>query len=737
MLPRIKKLFRTPLFWLTLLYLVTGLVYAWVTPALEKPDEQDHYGYLKYLRAHHKIPPLAPEQQWLFESKQPPLYYVTAALVTGWLADPLQIEQLTMPNPYMDLSVPGQRNDNRNVFLHPPHMTAVIFGARLVSLLFGLGTMLAAYFLTAQIVTEEPLFPLLVAALVGFQPKFLYLATALNNDVALIFFSTLTLALLSYRIKSKSGLLTDILLGITLGLAALTKVSALVFFPLTLFALLLIYKGLTPNLFQAALTIFGLAFLIGGWWYLRNAILYQDPFTLHAHLSDYTVTRTFWERLPTDLQAIERTFWGNQARTFISPIWLDKVAIWWGRISLGLLLIELIWHSNTYRAHTPLWILSSWALTFFILLLTYWTRQAPWAFGRFLLPSLAPLMFMGLWGWYKLAPANFGKPLLLLSTGTIVGISLLIPAVTLYPLYHPSKTWGKPEIQYPTNITYRQPDTAEPIVSLLGYNLPVPYNHPGEYTEVELCWKPLGHTEAPYAEFLQLLEVNMTTSPQPRIWGVRQTYPGLGNRPTDRWQLEEVFCDHLLIKVDENTPTPLGVSLEIGFINPETDERLLPTTEAGEPLTLTAFKGITIIDLQATEQTVTRREPQYLLDNRIALNTLTHSQKEDTLIITATWQCLQPVSYDATVFVAVQNRTGEIIAQLDRQPQNGKFPTSYWLPKQIITDVITLSLPPETQLGRLNIGMYTLPNVQRLPVTGSEGESISNNVITLPLSAEE
>ncbi|MEA3308990.1 MAG: hypothetical protein U9Q70_05710, partial [Chloroflexota bacterium] len=699
---RLKQLLRTPLFWLAVLYLVTGLAYAGVTPALEKPDEQDHYGYLKYLREHHKIPPLAPDQQWLFESKQPPLYYVTAAILTGWLKDPLQIEQLTVPNPYMDFSVPGYRNDNRNVFLHPPQLTSVILGARLVSLLFGLGTVLTTYFLVTQLVTEDTLFPLLVAALVGFQPKFIYLATALNNDVALTFFSTLTIALLIYRHSNTATAQLDVFLGITLGLAALTKVNALVLFPLTVFALLLMRQGFRPGFFKEALLILSIAFLIGGWWYLRNAILYHDPLTLNAHLADYHVTRTFWGRLSADLQGIERTFWGNQARTFVSPIWLDKVAIWWGRISLSLLLVELIRHATAYLTNKKLWILASWAGTFFMLLITYWTRRASWAFGRFLLPSIAPLMFFLLWGWYKLAPPRINKLLLWLSAGTMISIGILVPVVSLYPLYHPSQVWREPEIQYPAHISYQTADTAEPIVKLRGYNLPSAYSHPGAYAEVELCWEPIAQTNSPYAEFLHLLAVDSSSSQSPKIWGARQTYPGLGNRPTDRWKIGQVFCDRLLIKVDETIPTPWGVALEIGFINPETEERLIPTTELGNPIPLATFKGPAIIAPDSIPDSTLDTDPHYLLDNRIALNGLTFSQMENTLIVTATWQCLQTLPYAATVFANVQDTAGENISQLDRQPWNGRYPTSYWLPGQIITDTLELALLPGTSPRQLH-----------------------------------
>ncbi len=40
---------RSPLLWLTVLYLIAGLTYVLIPPMFEKPDEDGHYGYVRYL----------------------------------------------------------------------------------------------------------------------------------------------------------------------------------------------------------------------------------------------------------------------------------------------------------------------------------------------------------------------------------------------------------------------------------------------------------------------------------------------------------------------------------------------------------------------------------------------------------------------------------------------------------------------------------------------------------------
>ena len=198
---RVSQIVRSSLFWLAILYLAAGLAYALVAPVFEKPDEDGHYGYILYLREHHTLPPLYFSDGFSSEYKQPPLYYFVASVLTGWLPTVADPDALLVTNPYIQHSVPGYRSDNRNVFLHPPHTTPLILGVRLVSLLFGLGTMIAAYYLALQLFPQESLVPIATAAVTGFQPKFLYMATAINNDAIVAFFGTLIVTLLVRRLR--------------------------------------------------------------------------------------------------------------------------------------------------------------------------------------------------------------------------------------------------------------------------------------------------------------------------------------------------------------------------------------------------------------------------------------------------------------------------------------------------------------------------------------------------------
>ncbi|MEE8389606.1 MAG: hypothetical protein V3S14_02270, partial [Anaerolineae bacterium] len=719
---RLEKAVRAPLLWLSVLYILVGIGYALVTPLFEKPDEDGHYGYILYLREHHALPPLIFSEGFPSEYKQPPLYYLITGALTGWLPDDIAPDDLLITNPYMDFSVPGYRNDNRNVFLHPPDMTPLALGTRLISLLFGLGTVIASYFFAAQLLLKQPLVPIATAAVVGFQPQFLYMATAVNNDVAIAFFGALAITILAYRLQRGHFAYFAVLLGGVLGLATITKVSGLIFFPLAGLALLLIHRGFRRPFFRDGVTILVIALLIGGWWYGRNAWLYDDPLSISVHTSGDTATRLFWNRIRHDLFSIEHTFWANPSRTFISQMWLDKIIIWWGRISLGLVPLGFLFSQRrhgsriTFRA----WIvLLSWPFTFLLLLITYWTREASWAYGRLLFPTLVPIALSFVLGWLYTFPPSWHRIIIPFGAGVVMIVGILVPMTSIYPLYHPWRAWMGDQVEQPLDILYVDSETGTQVAQLVGYNLPKPFALPGAYLPVELCWKPLAQTSTRYAVFVHLLDLSqLDAHSSPGVWGSRRTYPGLGNLPTDRWTLGKTFCDRVLVHVSPDVPTPLAAAIEIGFIDPETDTRLQATSPEGDSYKVLIVRGVPIL---SPEELPTVKQPaDYVLDDAIGLNRVQLSGgTDDTITLTLTWQSLQPVSYDATIFVHLSEADGSFLAQVDRQPLNGRFPTSYWLPGQVITDVVSLSLARGTYDGQivLTMGMYTWPSLERLPVT--------------------
>jgi hypothetical protein len=323
-----------------------------------------------------------------------------------------------------------------------------------------------------------------------------------------------------------------------------------------------------------------------------------------------------------------------------------------------------------------------------------------------------------------------------LLTGTVS------PFVSLYPLYHPYRRVRAEQVDYPVGYRYIDAGSdanseaiSTEIAELIGYNLPQPYAKPGSYTPIELCWRPLGRTEEPYAVFVHLLEASqLSTTTAPSIWGGRRSHPGLGNLPTDRWALDEPFCDRLLVPVSEDTPAPLGTVIEVGFIEADSGTRLSAyIMEDGERerVGLPVIGGLAIV----SEADISRGSlpATYTLGSAIALHRVTLSEIDaQELRVALTWQARQAVPYDAIIFAHVVDAGGGIISQVDRQPLDGRFPTYYWVPGQVLTETFTLSLPVSYQAPlHVNLGMYVWPSMERLPVVDATGEPQPDNLIRL------
>jgi hypothetical protein len=88
----------------------------------------------------------------------------------------------------------------------------------------------------------------------------------------------------------------------------------------------------------------------------------------------------------------------------------------------------------------------------------------------------------------------------------------------------------------------------------------------------------------------------------------------------------------------------------------------------------------------------------------------------DTNTVTLFWQALTPMNEDFTTFVHLLGADGQLLAQADGQPWDGRYPTAIWDVGEIVRDPKVLSLPAENAAGPLKLiaGAYQLPGGVRL-----------------------
>ncbi len=104
----------------------------------------------------------------------------------------------------------------------------------------------------------------------------------------------------------------------------------------------------------------------------------------------------------------------------------------------------------------------------------------------------------------------------------------------------------------------------------------------------------------------------------------------------------------------------------------------------------------------------------------------------DTLLLTLYWQALAPMERRYTVFTHLLDTEQHVVAQMDSEPQGGGLPTDRWTVGQVVQDNYALTLPQAARPGPhlLEVGMYYLPTLERLPVRDPDtGEPLGDRVL--------
>ncbi len=192
--------------------------------------------------------------------------------------------------------------------------------------------------------------------------------------------------------------------------------------------------------------------------------------------------------------------------------------------------------------------------------------------------------------------------------------------------------------------------------------------------------------------------------------------------------------------VDIPTDLPPGMyALRAGLYDRETGQRLSIMDERGQlgdsNISLQGFRVRSARPLQAGQLPV---RPQAWLGDALRLISYDVSPQPATLVpgaaftTTLYWQATGPVESDYTVFLHLLDGKGEIAAQLDGPPVGGRYPTSYWLPGEIVADERRLVAPINREGPyRLVAGLYDPVTLNRLEMVDDVGNPLPGNQMVL------
>lgn len=715
---------------------VLGLLYSLVAPVFEVSDELWHFAVVRELAEGRGLPVQDPAvtTPWEQEGSQPPLYYATAAL----LISPIDLgdyDAVAWLNPFARTGIPGTP-DNVNMVGHPPGQSPLdggtvlaVFVVRWFSVLLGTLTAGLTWALARTVFPKQAVLPLLAAALVAFTPMVLHITASVNNDALLMPLATLGLLLLVRDVQDETPGFrwrATALLGVVMGLAALTKLSGLVLLPLSAFTVTVVcwqQRDWRPFVVRGTLLV-ALVAAIAGWWYVRNLALYGEPFgtaTMAAvagpHPPGYGLPdllsewRSFWY-----------AFWGLfGVFTILAPGWFYGLAT---ALSLAGAagVARLAWR---HRAHLGdawphLLLLGFVALSFVTWLNWALTTQA--AQGRLLFGGIAVFVLYLALGLLSLLPERW-QPLLAVGLSSLwalvaAGLALLV----IRPVYLPAPALTVlPVDATPANVVF------DDRVRLVGYRVdPLAVVPPGDPLAVTLFWT----TDAPIGDDLNLTLTAFGDQLAPVA--KRDTWPGGGLRPTRLWQPGEVYADRYLLAVDVEAATPSRISLDVSFWQGDPDSRLPLTVDGAPTEAFVLPRAGRLAELPSNPRfDVTRTASTF--DGGLVLSDYEVLQQPGAIELLTVWTTGQAVGSDLTVFVHLVDASGTLVAQADGPPRAGFWPTDMWLPGGTVIDVRTVDLPDDLPAGdyRLLAGLYDPLTGARLPAYDAQAQPWPNAAIEL------
>lgn len=756
---------------LLIVFLALALFYSLILPLFEGPDEDDHFRYAKFIADERAVPVqlfepgggAAGHQGW-----QPPLYYSLVALLISPV-DTSDFSQHLWRN-YAVTFVGDPSCCGRNIYYHTDSenfpftgTTLAVHLARLLSIFFGAVTVWATYTLaktlanntaveaaaaTAQnrpefvlrsegsatsqsasadfapwlprLRSPEPL-ALAAAAIVAFNPSFLFTSALVSNDAALAAFSSLVLLWWVRWLcgSSTPNVKSAALLGILVGLALLIKTTAVGLIPLSILALAVIAwrrRNLRFAIVGNAVMLAVIA-LIAGWWFARNQVLYGDPLAYDLMIKSAIFPRagplTLSELFQISLPWMWQTFWGGPTPGDFSLVLLAILAAMTALAVIGVIIYVLRFANHVLRITFAF--LAAW-LAFILVAQIQFIRTTTGADqGRYLFPAIAAIALFFVLGLTTLIGrmTDDGRRLSslfrLLSSVIMVAfffLALFVPFGYTLPAYaHPALASESDlaRAAHPAQIDFANQ------IELRGYDLDARSVKPGDPLRVTLYWRALAPMSESYRVFVHLVGQN------DRVAGGVDVIPARGAFPTVYWKPGDALRDVVQVPVAANA-VPGKYAIEVG---------LYPAGKPGERLTVSGsgddralLDSIKVAPRQAMAYSPQTRTDANFGDKAKLIGYDVNSDS-NSLHLTLYWQSLALFDRDYTVFVHALDASGKIVAQEDQQPQAGNYPTSIWDVGEQVRDDYRLALPPGARSAyRIEIGLYRVDTGARLPVSG-------------------
>ena len=728
-------------------FFVTGLAYSLVVPPFETPDEIYHYAFARHLAAGNGLPVQRRVKTgpWEQEGSQPPLYYGLVALATAGI-DQGGLDSFAVQNPRANLGDP-HRPGNKNFMLFSAQsrplvgVNLALHIGRWISLVLGTLTVFFTYLLARCAFPGDIWSRLLATALVATIPQFTFISASLSNDNMITVVSAaslVSLAALGGRRTKKDILWWEwVALGLLLGLGALSKLQGLGLLPLATFTFTLHARSQKEwgTLVKGACWVGGIVLTVAGWWYIRNMLLYGDPFGTINLLSvtGQRVEPLTLSGLYGELRGLQMSFLGIFGWfSILLPSWTYTLFEMLTAVAALGAVIVCVRSLRAFRASAaPHGMIAdavgiSWVWALISLsLLAYWISVAQGSQGRLLFPAIGALAVVAVTGlrfW-----AGFVPRAVRVAVGTLVPLGLWSCSVYALVVLLPD-SYG---LDGSASVVEEVPSDAMPVgkvygdgVALVAARLPDSSAFAGDAVPVTLYFRASQVQEKDHELFIHLLGAD-----DMQIGNVT-THPGWGARPLTLWQPGVLYEDSYQVPLQRSSPKV--ARMYIGFVDPAStaleSEGLLPVAGGGpriesrviwthyqrlEPLAVRYDSGISLVGVALGQG-----ESQFSTKQLISVS------KDRSIWAAVQWQDRvdSEAAYATSLRLYAAESGGSWVFQED---------TSLWkpvgatnadsAPHVSIDTLVRLDFPPELPAGEyeLRLVLYDADTLQTVVQDGT------------------
>jgi len=298
-----------PKLWLAaalLAHLVLATTYAWRAPAWEGPDENDHAYYASFLQATGHQPTILRSSAVTGRSTHeeaslghhPPLYYALLGGLTSALGSG-DYTPCWSKNPEWPAASPLKWQHGRDEVGPVSREVAMLRCLRFGSVLLGAASIALTFALARTLFADRPGVAGAAAVTLAVSPQWSWMHGVLDNGNLATTLTMSTLLVLARALRAGGpGPATGAGVGLLLGAALLTKLTALFLLPVVLLAYALALRTAPApgrssrrSVLASLALALGLAAATSGAWFWRNASLYGDPLALRPHAVAYETNR--------------------------------------------------------------------------------------------------------------------------------------------------------------------------------------------------------------------------------------------------------------------------------------------------------------------------------------------------------------------------------------------------------------------------------------------------------------